>query len=247
MSYFFSYYPEIPKEKVFHTFDLYHIIAMLIIILLIAAALFATKKAKPKTVNTTLRICAVLVPITELSRVIWMISRGQTSLSELLPLHVCGMQVFFIPAAIYSNKLILKDYVYTTALLGGILAIISPSGVAEAYPILHFQTIQTFVLHFLLIFIPLAMVICTDYKPTIKRFPGVLAIFLFSAGIALAADYLLDENYMFLRYPPEVGFLLNLFNHYGQFIYLLVAFLLLVGAGAIILGFSDLIKRIQKG
>lgn len=228
------------SKQAFTVFDLSHILAISAVAVTITALLINTP---PKRREITLKLCAILVPFTELTHVIWMVCCGQTQIIKLLPLHICGMQVFFIPAAVFTGKTILKDYVYTTALLGGVLAILSPAGVAGAYPIFHFQTIQTLFLHMLLIFVALAMVCWTDYMPSVKRLPGILGIFTVAAAVTFVIDSSTGENYMFLRHPPDVPILVQIFNNFGQWAYLLLAFLLLLGAGIIIQLPFDIYKK----
>lgn len=238
METFFTFYGASPSKQVFQTFDLSHILAISAVAVTVAALLCVPQKSR----NATLKICAILVPIAEATHIIWLFYCGQAPI-KLLPLHLCGMQVIFIPAAIFTGKTILKDYVYATSLLGGVLAILSPSGVAGIYPIFHYQTIQTLFLHALLIFIPLAMVFWTNYTPSVKRIPGILAIFTAVTAITFVIDNATGENYMFLQSPPNVSFLTDIFNQFGQAGYLLCAFLLLLAASAAIQLPFDIYKK----
>lgn len=173
-----------------------------------------------------LYVFAIAVPIIELSHTIWLYLCGQTNIIKLLPFHLCASQSVFIPLAVFTKSTALKEYIFATSILGGFFGMTFPAGVAGNYPIFHYQTIQTMVLHSLLILIPLALIVCFGFRPDIRNFSKVLGIFFTAVIPAAAVDSVFGENYMFLRYPPEGTPLSFIFDHFGRGIYLLLTFLL---------------------
>ena len=164
-----------------------------------------------------------------LSHSVWMYFTGTTSLIKLLPLHLCGLQSLFIPLSIFTPFTCFKDFVYATSLLGGIFGTVFPAGIADYYPMFSFQTIQTFVLHGLLIYVPLALIVSGAHRPSLHHFPRVLCIFLFVVFIVGYIDFQFGENYMFLYEAPSGTPLVWIFDTFGRQTYLLVSFLLLAG------------------
>ena len=159
---------------------------------------------------------------------------GTTAIVKLLPLHLCGLQCIFIPLAVFTKFTCFRDFVYASSLLGGIFGTVFPAGVAGYYPAWSFQTLQTFALHGLLIFVPLALISAGWHRPDPRRFPRVLCIFLMAALVVGIVDRVFGENYMFLFAAPENTPLEWIYNAFGRGIYLACAFVLLAGASFLI-------------
>lgn len=225
---FFDFYTNIPKKYVFDNFGIEHILSVVMIFALIVLFLLKLKKVNAKLQNLIIKICAICVPILEISHNIWLAIYNNASFKELLSLHLCGMQMYFIPLAVFTNILVFKDFIFATSILGGIFAIIFPSGVAGNYPFWHFQTLQTFLYHGLLIFIPLAIIVTSNYRPTIKRFYAVFNTFVLIATIALFVDLKFGENYLFLVTSPDMPLLRNIQTNYGTLPYLIFTFFALL-------------------
>ena len=90
-------------------------------------------------------------------RIVWLFLLGEGDWVKLLPLHLCGLQVLFIPLAVFTRSEALRSYVWATSILGGITAIVYPAGIVGTYPFFLFQTFQSFALHLLLILVPILM------------------------------------------------------------------------------------------
>jgi len=225
---FFDFYTNIPKEYVFNNFSFEHILSMILIFTIITLCLLKLKKAEVKHQNLIIKICAILVPFLEISHNIWLAIFSNASFTELLSLHLCGMQMYFIPLAVLTNILVFKDFVFATSILGGIFAIIFPSGVTGNYPLWHFQSLQTFLYHGLLVFVPISILITSNYRPTIKRFYKVLGLFILIASIALFVDLKFNENYLFLITSPDMPLLRNIQITCGTSAYLIFTFFALL-------------------
>jgi len=225
---FFSFYTNIKKEFVFNNFSVKHISAIVIIFAIVILCLFKLKKFNTKLQNLIIKICAIAVPVLEISHNIWLAICSGAGFTELLSLHLCGLQMYFIPLAVFTKVILFKDFVFATSILGGIFAIVFPSGVAGNYPLWHFQTLQTFLYHGLLVFVPIAILVTTDYRPTIKRFYKVFNLFVFIATFALFIDLKFNENYLFLVTSPDMPLLRNIQINYGTLPYLVFTFFALL-------------------
>ena len=243
MSTFFQYFTELSPEDAFQSFGREHLLAMIAIFLILFFSLRILKRRKKKTVSIVIKIAAVLVPIVEFTHTYWLYLCGETELIRLLPLHLCAMQSFFIPLAVFTNKSCFKEFLFCTSILGGIFAIVFPVGVAGSYPIFHYQSIQTLVLHSLLIFVPTAMIYCQGFVPRIENFSKVLLIFLTVASGTAVIDFLYDQNYMFLNYPPEGTPLELIYHTFGRSAYLGVTLLIL---GSVCIGMYLLFAENRK-
>ena len=223
-----------PQPDAFPLLGARHILLLLLLAGCIAAGLFLIRRMQPPQAQRVIHGAAILGPVLELSHSVWLYLTGTTELIKLLPLHLCGLQSLFIPLAVFTKFTCFRDYVYATSLLGGIFGTVMPSGVADYYPLWSFQTLQTFALHGLLIFVPLAMIVCGMHRPSIQRFPRVLCIFLLVALAVGLVDQMFGENYMFLYAPPAGTPLVWIFHTFGRGIYLGCTFVLLAGVSLLI-------------
>ena len=218
-----------PDPQAFSLFGAEHLALLAVLSVCIAAGLYALKRLPPAGARYVIYATAVVEPVLELSHSVWMYWTGTTELVKLLPLHLCGLQSLFIPLAVFTNFTCFRDFVYASSLLGGIFGTVFPAGVAGYYPLWSFQTLQTFALHGLLIFVPLALIRTGQHRPDPRRFPRVLCIFLLAVLVAGSVDRACGENYMFLYAAPENTPLEWIFDTFGRGIYLACAFVLLAG------------------
>ncbi len=218
-----------PHPHAFPLFGAGHFFLLFLIALGIYLLLHWTKQASAKTRRRLLCTVGILVPMLELSHSVWMYFTGTTNLIELLPLHLCGLQSLFIPLSIFTPFACFKDFVFATSLLGGIFGTVFPAGIAGYYPLFSFQTIQTFLLHALLIYVPLAAILSGVHQPHPRHFPRVLCVFLAVVFVVGYIDFHFGQNYMFLYGAPDGTPLVWVFDTFGRQIYLLVTFLLLAG------------------
>ena len=225
---FFDFCTNIPNKYVFTNFGIDHICAILITFLTIFIGLILLKILSSNNQKNTIKILALLVPIVEITHNIWLYFVNNAKIVELLSLHLCGLQMYFIPLAVFTKVIVFKDFIFATSILGGIFGIIFPSGVSGSYPIWHFQTIQTFIYHGLLILVPLAILFTTDYRPTLTRFHKVVGLFLIIAFVDLYVDLTFNQNYLFLVTSPEMPLLRNIQLNYGTLPYLIFTFFALL-------------------
>lgn len=224
---FFAFYDAIEPSCAFPLFGFRHIFILLVMLFALSVALHTIKRLPAAKSWRIIQIAAVLEPLLELSHTIWLYYCGQTQLVKLLPLHLCSMQCVFIPLAIFAKRQILWDYLYATAVLGGLCGILFPAGVAGVYPFWHFQTVQTVLLHSLLIFIPLALIVTGRHTPSLAGFGRALLVFLPVALTAAVVDFIFGENYMFILQPPEGTPLVWIYYLCGHSGYLIISFLLI--------------------
>ena len=223
-----------PSPQAFSLFGTQHLVLLFLLAGCIAAGLYLLTRLSLRGARRMIYAAAILEPALELSHSLWMYCTGTTEIVKLLPLHLCGLQSIFIPLAVFTKFTCLRDFVYASALLGGIFGTVFPAGVAGYYPVWSFQTLQTFALHGLLIFVPLALILAGWHRPDPRRFPRVLCIFLLAALVVGIVDRVFGENYMFLFAAPENTPLEWIYNAFGRGVYLGSAFVLLAGASFLI-------------
>ena len=229
MKHFFAFWPDIPPGEAFPFLGLKHLIGMATVALLLYAALMHMRGLPQERIDRIIKMAALAIPLSEISRILWMIGLGETNWVKLLPLHLCGTQIIFVPLAVFTGWACLKEFIFYTATLGGIVAIVYPVGIVDTYPYFHFQTLQSLTLHGLLLFVPLAMVFFQGFRPNLKKFWQVPAVLSVPAFLAALVDFTYGENYMFLTSPPPgtpLAWIYNAFGHGGYLLAMLGGFLL---------------------
>lgn len=243
---FFKYYNDISKDIVFYNFELSHVIALIIIALVILVSLKIFSKMKQEKARIVIRILAIVLVLVDLSHTYWMYKCGVTGFIKLLPLHICALNIIFIPLAVFTKNKVLCEYIYAFSIIGGTFGVMFPSGVSGSYPIIHFQTIQTFIFHGLLILIPLAQIVSKEFMPDVKNIYKVHILFLIIAVLVGMLDYTFDENYMFIKYPPEVGIAEWVYNNLGIGVYSVIWGIVCLGGSLLVYVPLEMYKKKLK-
>ena len=87
----------------------------LVIALVVTLLLRYLKRMPKKQADHIIQIAAIVLPLVELIRVLWLIMVGQTDWVRLLPLQLCGTQIFYIPLAVFTKNMAIKEFTCSTA------------------------------------------------------------------------------------------------------------------------------------
>jgi hypothetical integral membrane protein (TIGR02206 family) len=210
MAYFWLFKSDLPSGMGVKTFSLTHLsllAASTAAILLVIYIYRRQTDAGKRKIKWTVTILMLAVYF---SRWLWVTGMGYPAyILKLLPLHLCGFSVILETAAVASNKLVLKEFSYSLSLPGAIAAMTYPN--LGPYPLLSFRFFEFAMTHTLLILIPLLFVFGDGFRPSVRRLPQCIALFLVFAGVVYFINPLLGSNYLFLNYA-EKGTILILFE-----------------------------------
>ena len=245
MTDFFKYYTEISEKVVFNNFDFSHNLSMVIILIAIVVGLKLLSKVKKENARVILKILACITVVLELSHTLWLYKCGLTDIEKLLPFHICALNIFFIPYAVFSKNKFACEYIFAFSIIGGFFGITFPSGVSGSYPIIHYQTIQTFIYHGLLIFIPIAQIVVKDFMPDIKKIYRVHILFIIIAIFVGIFDYIFDENYMFIKYPPDVYIAKWVYKNWGIGVYTFLFGVICLGGSILVYIPLEIYKKVK--
>lgn len=169
----------------------------------------------------------------------------------LLPLQLCNLAVFLIPAALITKKAVLMDFVFYVCGLGALVAILIPgSDYAETYSMM---TISFYIFHCSIFVIPLLNSIWGFHslKPTVKSAVKLSLMVLVISGalhlfnLYLNTVYAIPANYFFtmkdLAAPINPAFALFAAWIPYDYFYLIIAFPILF----LYMGLVSLIMRIK--
>lgn len=136
-----------------------------------------------------------------------------------LPLHLCTISIYLCFLHSICPWRLLGQFLYAFSLPGAAFALLFPDW--AGYPVWHFVTLSSFLLHFLLVLYPLMLSLTGEIRPEPAMLPGCLMLMLCLSVPIYFINKLLDTNYMFLNWPPA-GTPLAIFAGLGSPGYLLV-------------------------
>ncbi len=122
--------------------------------------------------------------------------------------QVCGINNVLLPFVIWFNLKGMKDFVYSTSILGGIAVMIYPVGVLYGDPfVLTFPIVRSLVVHFLLVFLPCFMIATGDYRIERKNWRNTVIGILLVVIWGMYGNIFVDRNAnnMYLMENPFYG------------------------------------------
>ncbi len=216
MNKFFDYTANESHAAGFGRFSAAHLLLLLALGLLLSGA-FLLCRRKPARGRRLWRASAWLLLLTELGRAAVLLSLGLYD-RGWLPLHLCTLSAYLYFLHMLRPGTVLGQFIYAFSLPGAAFALLFPDW--GDYPLWHFVSFSSFLLHFLLLLYPIAALALGEIRPDIRRLPGCAALMLALALPVGLLNRLLGTNYMFLSWPPP-GTPLELFAPLGRPGYLL--------------------------
>ena len=198
MNYFFTLEKDLPAGVGFAHGGTAHIAWLLFSALLIAALCLAYRRA-PEAGRTRLRHAlgwAVLV--CEALKDVNLAVQGGLD-RWFLPLHLCGLAVFFTFAHSRRPGKTVGNFLYSCCMPGAAFALAFPDWVA--FPPLSYHAIVGFTVHALLIAYPLMLLSGGDLHPEARTLPKCLGILVCCAVPVAVFNHVFGTNYMFLSWP----------------------------------------------
>ena len=198
MEYFFTLEDKLPAGVGFSHFGGAHIAWLAFAAALIAALCIAYRRA-PEDGRTRWRHglgWAVLV--CEALKDINLAAQGNFN-RWYLPLHLCGLAVFFTFAHSRRPGKTVGNFLYACCMPGAAFALLTPDWVA--FPPLSYHSIVGFTVHALLMTYPIMLVAGGDLRPEAKYLPRCFGILVCCAVPIYLFNRAFGTNYMFLMWP----------------------------------------------
>ena len=198
MKYFFTLEDELPDGVGFPLWGREHIEWLCIALALGTILCLGYRRAGARG-RAALRVCTgSAVLLCELLKDANLIVQGAFSV-YYLPLHLCGLAVFFTFFHSLRPGETVGNFLYSTCMPGAAFALLFPDW--TMYPAFCYHSLVAFAVHTLIVVYPLMLVFSGEWRPSVRYLPRCLALLL---GLA-AAVYLFDRrfhaNYMFLLQP----------------------------------------------
>lgn len=222
--YFFTPQTELPPGAGFALGSRGHIAALVLVMGCTLLLLLMSRHLSHGAKARMLRVLSSSMLVLELGKDFILGLLGAFSVGYL-PLHLCSLSMFVcLYYAFHPQSKRTGQVLYSVVLPGALSALLFPNW--NVFPLLHFQSIHSFLYHGLLLFFGLFPVVSGMVSPG----PGaILPSMGFLSALALPVGLLnrcLHTNYMFLRGPSKGSPLEFLTVIPGKYGYLAGLFLL---------------------
>lgn len=249
---FFDYKDPLYQSQMF---SLGHIIYMIIAFILLILLPILFRKVSHKKINTYLKVTCIVVPITDLIKIIWETYHyypihNSYEYTGLLPLYLCSLFMITMPFAAFGKgktKDIALSFLTTVGIVGG-LSNVFYLNILNYYPLFHFSTLLSVFYHIMMSFTGIWLLTSRYYKLdkycSLKAFIPIalLSIFAIPVNAKLNTDYmLLNHAYGVPFYPHIADFF---YQHNIHFLFIIFMFITYIGIGYAIYGIYKLIEYI---
>jgi uncharacterized membrane protein YwaF len=129
-----------------------------------------------------------------------------------LPLQLCNINMFIIPAALLSRKRFLAGFSFFIAPLGALMAIMFPEPAFTGYSVFLMRNIGFYTTHGLLIVLGICLCTLGFFRPNFKIMPKMLLTLVIASLLMHGFNTLLrstvcnNANY-FYTYPTDISIL----------------------------------------
>lgn len=200
MQYFMDTNETIAAGVGFALFGPLHLIELGLCVLLTLLCALRYRRAG-ETARRNLRVTfAVLLILDEVFKHAMLLLGGRW-LPAYLPLHLCSINVFLVAFHAWNPSKAVSDFLYCICLPAAVAALLFPNW--SSLPLGNFMHLHSLSIHFLLAAYPVMLLAGGEVRRNPRQIPRCLLILLALAAVALAANLVLDTNFMFLMRAPE--------------------------------------------
>lgn len=196
-----------------------HMVLFIFMMIGILIALYYTNKKSKDEVQQIIKNCTIFLWILEIIKILFNLLNGNVNNpNSYIPLYYCSLILY---AGLFSSfsKGILKRvgdvFLATGGIVAGIWFTIAPVTSLTVYPIFHYISIQSFILHGTMIYLGLLINITHYIEYSKKDFKYYFWLIIGIGILAYVVNLILDTNLMFVskNYPgTPIEILYNLFG-----------------------------------
>ena len=199
--YFFTEAGNLPANVGFDMYGTAHINWLCIILLFIIFMSIKYKKMSAEKKIKTRKILGTIILMTEIYYQLVLIITGQFKVGYL-PLHLCGIAIFLYFFDAFRPNAVVRDFIYCLCMPGALMALLFPNW--TMYPLINFASINSFILHGLLLTYPIMLICAKELIPDYKNLPKCSLYLLIIAVPIYFFNKIFDTNFLFINDPFEV-------------------------------------------
>ena len=213
LQYFMEKPENIPPEELWQAYDIHHFawLAALALVGILLVRWFCHCEYDRQT--RILKVFAVLIVCQEIVKDILHYVAG-TLEWEHMPLHICGISIFFTLWYAFRPGKLNGAYVYGMSITGALCALLFPNW--TEFPVYHFSAINSFTIHAWLIIFGLMALCSGRLKPDIRQIPKLTLIMIAFAIPMHFINDALGTNFMFISTPSPGSPLMPLYGLFGN-------------------------------
>ena len=171
--------------------------------LFILIILFIGKVVNKNYKKSILQFFAIILIMSTLLEHSRNLINGYWSISENLPLHLCGISSLIACFILFIKKNnVLFEFLFYAGIIGGIQAFLTPQ--INNFDGSNFEYIDYYFSHAAIIIVPIYMYAFLNYKLSKYSWLKVLLPLNILLALIMPLNFQINSNYMYLAYPPAV-------------------------------------------
>lgn len=215
---------DIDYSKSFILFSWSHILFISFVVLLSIITILYASKIRNRSKKILVRNIFIVALI---ALEVWYHVHNWTYPRFSAPLHLCSFSTILSVWFILKKDKRVYDVLFFTGILGGLVAVLLPDN--NGYTYLSFRYYHFILLHTLIIIIPLYYYRAYDLHISLKSAHKTFLYLIIAIPIIYTANALSGSNYMFINDRPEIiKSLLPIWPYY-LFIFIILAYILIMG------------------
>ena len=153
-------------------FGVAHACLLILSVLAIAVALYATRRCEESTVRRIIRIAAVVLWVLELAKIAFVRCVVRTdNPNEYVPLYFCSITLYALLLSSLRAPLLRRVgdcFLATGGVVGGAVFLLCPITSLTRYPAWHFISLHSFLLHALMVYLGVCILLTNVYRPRLR-------------------------------------------------------------------------------
>lgn len=233
-------------------FTLPHIISLIICLLLVALAIYLSRKFDEKKIKLTTKIMAYVFTVWEISKIIFKFAIGDIkSLDHWIPLYFCSLFIVALWLCAYGKGRIYKlgeSFILGGCIIGGFAFLVVPATSLMDYPVYHFLSIHSMVFHSSMLYLGIMYIWKKKSKLDSGIFINYSVFVTFFGVLSIILNLILDQNFMILTRPVNIPIeFLNVIANKVPWLYTVGALILyIVIPFFIVKGILFIIEKLSK-
>jgi len=237
---YFTYWDDLPEDSGFELFSLTHIAWLIVITAGILCGIkFYMESGVFKRRKIRLVFAGILAGM-ELYKDSVLIITGNMDF-QYLPFQLCGLAVIIEILYLIHPGDFLGEIMCIVALPGAFAALIFPDW--TRYPVVNFMSLHSFIIHGILVMLPIMIMLSGEYIPRISHIYRVLLFFAVVVPVIYVINIWQDTNFMFLRWPSRSSPFEKIYAKRGYGFYMSIYGIVVV---LVVLGMYGIAKLLEK-
>ena len=178
-------------------FSLWHLLLLSVTVLLVVAGLYCSRHMSERAVRRTVMVVTATLWVLEIVKILFVLLVVKaTNPNEFVPLYYCSLILYAGLMSTCFRGLIRRVgdcFIATGGLVGGIVFLLLPTTSLPRYPVFHFITWHSFVLHGLMVYLGILLLLRGTYRVRFKDIRYCVLLISVMCALALAFNLIYDH------------------------------------------------------